>query len=301
MGRDLYEDVDGKKDDPKKQRSPERSPLLPGDVKMHREASTFDRNQLYIKNHFNRSDLVNVSSEIDLDMTYVDYSSINKSNGMVSESHAYLSEQLYFGEAIQTKRGSDVTMLNVTLNSHVSLIDTDSRFYFGYAETEGIAFHLFTKLTVPKSEVSVGDIREPEWSESLFNSSQTLANDSTNVGVQNVTRFQSSGPVTRSRRSSSSGTANAAWRQAEPLYLSDTIEKQFTAFSKKMIGITIEGYGKLWLTIDDPIEIGCSLHLKIGPFKRKLISKTFESTEIKEGKPIQSGFEWGIPIVSVKL
>ena len=82
---------------------------------MHRVAQTSDKDAVFINNRFNRSDLVNFTSDIDMDMTYNDLASINKSNGMVTESHAFLSEQLKFGEPIRTKTGPNVTMLNVSV------------------------------------------------------------------------------------------------------------------------------------------------------------------------------------------
>ena len=88
--RDFYEDVDGERVNPESELNPERSLLCPRAVRMHRKANTSDKNEVLIQNNFNRSDLVNVSSEIDLDLSYSDLMFINKSNGMVTESHAFL-------------------------------------------------------------------------------------------------------------------------------------------------------------------------------------------------------------------
>jgi len=43
LKRDLYEDVDGQKFASGSEPSPENSPLLPGDVKVHRKADTSDK------------------------------------------------------------------------------------------------------------------------------------------------------------------------------------------------------------------------------------------------------------------
>ena len=42
----------------------------PSSMKMHRQANTSDKDTVLIKNHFDRSDFVNMSSEIELDMDY---------------------------------------------------------------------------------------------------------------------------------------------------------------------------------------------------------------------------------------
>ena len=49
---DLYEDVDGVKATGSKALDPEESLLLPGSVRMHREANTSDKDAVAIKNHF---------------------------------------------------------------------------------------------------------------------------------------------------------------------------------------------------------------------------------------------------------
>jgi len=126
----------------------EESPLLPGYLKMHREANTSDKDAVVIKNHFNRLDFVNMSSEIDVDMKYSDIASINKSSGMISESHAYFSEQLNLGEPIHSKGDFNVTVMKITLKSHVSLIETD---YFGYAESKAVTVPPFCKVGCSKN------------------------------------------------------------------------------------------------------------------------------------------------------
>lgn len=72
LKRDLYEDVDGQKLPSGSQLNPEKSPILPGDVNIHRKANTSDKNVVFINKSFNRKDLLNVSSEIDVDTEYSD-------------------------------------------------------------------------------------------------------------------------------------------------------------------------------------------------------------------------------------
>ncbi|KAJ7389125.1 hypothetical protein OS493_033447 [Desmophyllum pertusum] len=161
LKRDLYEDVDGVKVTESQAVNPEDSPLLPGSVKMHREANTSDKDALLIKNHFDRADFLNMSSDIDLDLEYSDFAFINKSNGMVTESHAYFSEQLNFGEQIHFEGGDGASVMKITLTSHVSLIESNS-IYFGYVEAEAVNFHFFVKLVVPKSKPTFSVNRHPQ-------------------------------------------------------------------------------------------------------------------------------------------
>ncbi|XP_020602626.1 uncharacterized protein LOC110041660, partial [Orbicella faveolata] len=155
--RDLYEDIDGERVSPDSELSPEKSLLCPGAVRMHRKANTSDEKEVLIKNNFNGSDLVNVSSEIDLDITYSDLMFINKSNGMVTESRAYLSEQLNFGEPIHNKSGSDVTTMNVTLQSNIALTEANPRAggYYAHEELAAVDIDAFVKLLLPKSDGNV--------------------------------------------------------------------------------------------------------------------------------------------------
>ena len=65
LKRNLYEDVDGIKGAGLNLIHPEESLLLPRPVRMHREASTSDKDITRIRNHFNNSDFTNTSSEFD--------------------------------------------------------------------------------------------------------------------------------------------------------------------------------------------------------------------------------------------
>ena len=90
-----------------------------------------------------------MSSEIDLDLKYSSLAYINKSNGMVTKSHCYFSEQLNFGEVVHSEGYSDVTMMKTWKITRISLIDIN---YFGYAESEEVNFDLFVNLVVPKAK-----------------------------------------------------------------------------------------------------------------------------------------------------
>ena len=234
--RDLYEDVDGKTGTGSKPIDPEMSPLLPGFVKMHREANTSDKDSISIKNHFDSSDFVNMSSEIDLDMKYSDFASINKSNGMITESYFFFSEQLDIGELIDNKGGLNSSKIKINLKSHVSLTETN---YFGYAESETVNFHLFVKLVVLKTKASVSVKEEPAEEIPLVNdsnSSQTLSNFSLSHEQNNSTN-SSITPLRRFRRAYGSKLICKIWKDSDPLYLS--FSYALNLFEKKVIGIKV--------------------------------------------------------------
>ncbi|XP_068707581.1 uncharacterized protein [Montipora foliosa] len=123
LKRELYENVDGQEATKSKPLYPEDSPLLPGSVKMHREANTSDENTLVIKNHFDRKNFIDMSPDIDLDLKYTDIALINKSNGMMSESHLNLSKQLNFGEEMRNNANLNINQRKITLTSHASRVE----------------------------------------------------------------------------------------------------------------------------------------------------------------------------------
>ena len=152
--RNLYERVDGHKPDPNSEPKPEKCSMLPGIVKMHREANTSEHDALFIKNKFNRSDVTSMTSEIDLDMSYGDSSVLNKSNSVVTKGEVHLTEQLNFGEPVQFKKGSTANMMNVSFTSKVTLLD-DEKYRKSYLEDEELAdvdVRDFVKLIAPKSD-----------------------------------------------------------------------------------------------------------------------------------------------------
>ena len=152
--RNLYERVDGEKPDPNSEPKLEKSSMFPGIVKMHREANTSENDELFVKNKFNRSDIINMTSDIDLDMSYADLSVLNKSNGVVTKGEVHLTEQLNFGEPVQFKKGSTVNMMNVSFTSKVTLLDDEKsrKSYLGKAELADVDVGDFVKLIAPKSD-----------------------------------------------------------------------------------------------------------------------------------------------------
>ena len=152
--RNLYERVDGVKPDPNSEPKPENSSMFPGIVKMHREAKTIENDELLIKNKFNRSDVTNMTSDVDLDMSYADSSVLNKSNGVVTKGEVHLNEQLNFGEPVQFKSGSTANMMNVSFTSKVTLL-SDEKSRRSYLEDEELAdvdVRDFVKLIAPNSD-----------------------------------------------------------------------------------------------------------------------------------------------------
>lgn len=283
LKRDLYEDVDGKKLSGTKSQNVEDSPLLPGFVKMHRKANTSDKEALIIKNHFDRADFRNLSSEIDLDLKYSDYAFVNKSNGMVTESHAYFTEQLNFGEPMHNKGDFDVSMLEITLSSHISLIENS---YFGYAESKGVSLHYFVKLVVPKSQAAFSVNKNPHRPPaSTSTPTETPTNGSVFNQHHNSTN-SSAIPLKRSRRDADV----VPWEEASPLDLD--VEHSFTLFEENVIGINVKGEGKVWLEGGGSTEIGVSLRLVIGGISQDILYEQYQREQLEDGLDIQTGNEW---------
>ena len=291
LKRDLYEDVDGVKVTDSHVINPQSSPLLPGAVKMHREANTTDPDSVLIKNHFDRADFLNMPSDIDLDLKYSDFASINKSNGMVTESHAYVSEQLNFGEDIHFKGGVDASMMKITLTSHVSLLETDT-FYLGYAESQAVKYQFFVKLVVPKSDPTFSVKEQPHKPPGASKNSEISPN--TSLPVHNTTN-SSTTALRRSRRASN--TIQRIWEDADPIYL--RVDHSVTLFEQRVIGINVKGEGTAWIEGSSGIEIGIAFDLFIGGEKVRLFSKTYKAYELEDGQGIQTGFDYGTGLVSL--
>lgn len=290
LKRDLYEDVDGVKVTDSQALNPENSPLLPGSVKMHREANTTDKDSVLIKNHFDRADFLNLSSDIDLDLKYSDFAFINKSNGMVTESHAYFSEQLNFGEHIYFKGGVDASMMKITLTSHVSLLETNA--YFGYAESQAVKYQFFVKLVVPKSNPTFSVNRQPHKSPSASKNNEMPPNAS--LPIHNTTN-SSATPLKRSRRASNA--IRRIWDEADPIYLS--VEHSFTLFEKKVIGINVKGEGTIWLEDSSGMELGVRFNLIVGGKDLgRLLYKKYKKNELQDGKGTRTGYENSKTLVS---
>lgn len=296
--RDLYEDVDGKRVNPENELNPEISPLFPGAVRMHRKANTSDKNAVLIENNFNRTDLVNVSSEIDLDMTYSDLMFINKTNGMVTESRAYLSEQLNFGEPIHSKSGFDITTMNVTLLSKITLIEASpSSSHLADAEFEAVKTRAFVKLVLPKSEAHFTLNEKPVAAANIcFNSSGNFSNES---DCSNTNTTGPHSPVKRKRRAGRF-TRNR-WNGLNKQSLRAPIRRTPTLFEKKVIGINVKGETNVWLEPKHrhSFEVGVGFTLRFGSLSVRLFHKRFDDKQIKRGSFIRIRNKWEKRFVSI--
>ena len=290
--RDLYEDVDGEKVVASKPLDPEDSPLLPGLVKMHREANTSDKS-VFIKNHFDRSDFVNLSSDVDLNLKYSGFASINKSNGMVSESHAYFLEQLNIGEPLHREVGPDITMINVTVKSHVSLMETR---YYRYAESEATNIHLFVKLIVPKTAAVFSvDENLPDTFQNVSNPTSTQSNLSLSDQRDNLTNpFVT--PMKRFRRANQNNVVAQVWKKAGPTYLS--INFPIKLFEKKFLGIKVKGTANLLVKDKNGLEIEVKVEISIGGKSLTVFTKKYKKKELQNGKGTRTGYERDAKIVS---
>ena len=291
--RDLYEDVDGENVVVSKPLDPEDSPLLPGLVKMHREARTSNNESVFIKNHFDRSDFVNLSSDVDLKLKYSGFASINKSNGMVSESRAYFSEQLNMGEPLHRESGPDVTMMNITVKSHVSLIDTR---YYSYAESEATNIYLFVKLIVPKIaavfsiDENLAD-RFPDVSNPTpMPTNVYLSDQRNNMTSPSVT------PLKRFRRANQNKVVARVWKKAGPTYLS--IKFPIKLFEKKVLGIKVKGTANLLVKNKNGLEIEVKVKISIGGKSLTVFTKKYKKKELQKGKGTRTGNQWKAKIVS---
>ena len=266
MKRDLYEKVDGKETPGIK---PEESSLAPGSVKMHREANTSDKDAVLIKNHFTRADVAGISSEVDLDLKYSDAAVIKKSNGMVTESHVYFSEQLNLGEPIRGDGGFDVTMMKITVKSHASLIET---LYFGYDDSDAASdFQLFefVRLIVPKQAAA-----------SLVSTNETESQMSSNVSMSSEEQIDA--PLKRSRRSVYHNVSNAnasliaeIWRRIGPVCLN--VKNESKVFDRRIFGIRVTAIAYLSVHIDEMgmPEIQVELKMFVGRLNFTVLVKNY--------------------------
>ena len=278
MQRNLYEDVDGQKAADSNSPDHEESPLLPSSVKMHRKAVTSDKNIVLIRNHFDRADLVNLSSEIDFDLKYSDSAFINKSNGMITESRAYFSEELNFGEPIHSNSSSDVRSLKVAMTSLVTLIELPN--YFEQAESERVKVNLFVSLSLPKSKstFSVKETRKVQTGRAVSNS--TLSPSENPLANQTYNSTNSSSILlTRSRRST-----NLAFDYSS------------TLFQKKVLGIMVKVTARY--KVQEGVSVRETVVLHIGKFDRKLIDKEYPWSQLQRQQPSRNSYSWSTSIVS---
>lgn len=270
MQRDLYEDVDGEKATGSNSPDPEESALLPGSVKMHRQANTLDHeNAVFIRSNFNRADFVDFSSEIDFDFKYSDSAFIDKSNGMVTQSNASFSKQLNFGEPIHFNNSHQDKMMKVTMVSQVSLIELTN--YFEEGEFERVRVHLLVTLSLPKSKATVSVKENPHNVSTVSNS--TLTHNSTN---------SSSTPLQRSRRSSNL-----------------EVDYSATLFEKKVIGITVKVVVRHW--VQQGVIMGINAVLSIGSHNERIFNKVYSWNELQNQQPTDISLPWSTPSIIVSV
>ena len=269
LQHDLYENVDGGKSSSV---VPEESPLLPGPVKMHRKADTSDKNSVSIKNHFSREDFQDLPTEIDLDLKYSDHAFIDKSKGMITESHFNFTQQLNLGEPIHNKGGVNVSLMKVTLTSHISLTE-----FKDLTDTEKVSFPFFVKLVVPKNKATFALHDRPS---GVFNSSQTPLNVSS---------------PSRSRRAA----GYVPWREVGSSNFD--FERPFTLFEKKLVGIDVKGEGMIWIHDSDDMEIGVSFRLSIaGSTLPDILYQRYRRSEMEDGQSRKIEYRpWSKALVSI--
>ena len=290
--RNLYERVDGEKPDPNSEPKPENSSMFPGIVKMHREANTSENDELLIKSKFNRSDVTNMTSDIDLDMSYADSSVLNKSNGMVTKGEVHLTEQLNFGEPVQFKNGSTANMMNVSFTSKVTLLNDEKsrRSYLEDEELADVDVRDFVKLIAPNSDQKLRvktsekeDVNEPSADPNAMNTTST-GEDERETNLTTASHDSRH----RSRR-----------QNFVQKFLNSPQKITLTLFEKKVIGINmkvkvtigIESIKKLLngqlkldnTELDLTLQLGASVTV---PFLRYSIDTTKKKTKQINGRNI---------------
>ena len=276
--RNLYEDVDGQKAADSNSPDYEESPLLPCSVKMHRQAVTSDKNVVLIRNHFDRADFVNLSSEIDFDLKYSDSAFINKSNGMITESHSYFSEELNFGEPIHSNSSSDVRSLKVAMKSLVTIIELPN--YFEQAESERVKVHLFASLSLPKSmsTSSVKETRKVQTGRAVSNFTLTPSENPLVNQTYNSTN-SSSILLTRSRRST-----KLAFDYSE------------TLFQKKILGVNVKAIARY--KGQEGVKVRGTVVLHTGKVDTTLFDEEFTWSQLQRQQPSSNSYSWSRSIVS---
>ena len=277
--RNLYEDVDGQKAADSNSPDYEESPLLPCSVKMHRQAVTSDKNVVLIRNHFDRADFVNLSSEIDLDLKYSDSAFINKSNGMITESRAYFSEELNFGEPIHSNSSSDVRSLKVAMTSLVTIIELPK--YFEEAESERVKVYLFASLPLPKSKgtFSVKETRKVQ----------------TGRAVSNLTLTPSENPLVNQTLYNSNNSSSTLLTRSQRSTNLD-FDKTYTLFQKKILGINVKAIAGY--KVQEGVIVRETVVLYIGRFDITLFDREYTWSELEQQKPLRWSYSWSKTFVS---
>ncbi|XP_020617946.1 uncharacterized protein LOC110055865 [Orbicella faveolata] len=275
--------------------------MFPGVVKMHREAKTSGNDELLIKNEFNRSDVTNVTSDIDLDMSYADSSVLNKSNGVVTKGEVHLTEQLNFGEPVQFKNGSTANMMNVSFTSKVTLLNDEKsrRSYLEDEELADVDVRDFVKLIAPKSDQKFS-VRTSE--------REALNEPSADSNAMNTTSTGEDERETNLTTVSHDSRHRSRRQTFVQKFLTAPRKITFTLFEKKVIGINmkvkatirIESIKKLYYLELDKTELDLTLQLGASvpvPFLRDSIDTTKKKTKQINGWNIKVGYS--IPILGV--
>ena len=276
--RNLYEDVDGQKVADSNSPDHEDSPLLPSSVKMHRKAVTSDKNIVLIRNHFDRADLVNLSSEIDFDLKYSDSAFINKSNGMITESRAYFSEELNFGEPIHSNGSSDVRSLKVAMTSLVTIIELPN--YFEQAESERVKVHLFVSLSLPKAKrtFSVKETRKVQ----------------TGRAVSNLTLTPSENPLVNQTYNSNNSSSTLVTRSRRSTKFD--FDYSNTLFQKKVLGIMVKVTARC--KVQEGVSVRETVVLHIGKSYIEIFNEEFTWSQLQRQQPSNNSYSLGTSIVS---
>ena len=258
--RNLYEDVDGQKVADSNSPDYEESPLLPCSVKMHRQAVTSDKNVVLIRNHFDRADFVNLSSEIDFDLKYSDSAFINKSNGMITESRAYFSEELNFGEPIHSNSSSDVRSLKVSMTNLVTIIELPK--YFEQVESEKVKVHLFESLSLPNSKgtFSVKETRKVQ----------------TGRAVSNLTLTPSENPLVNQTYDSNNSSSILRTRSRRSTHLA--FDYSETLFQKRILGINVKAIARY--KVQQGVKVRETVVLHIGRFDTTLFDEEYTWSQL---------------------
>ena len=300
LKRDLYEDVDGIKGAGFNSIHPEESLVLPRPVKMHREANTSDKDTIRIRNHFNNSDFTNTSSEVDVDMnmTYSDFASVNKSSGVILESSSHFYTELNLGEFIDNNGGLNdtiSTIMKVNLTRHLWLVETEN---FDFLK---INSNVFVKLKVSKG--STFSLNETEkFPYNATNSSEIPTNFSAPMQQHNSTN-SSITSLKRVRRANDEDNKiiREIWAKTEPLYLG--AEKTFALFVKEVLGFKVKGSAIFSVKVGSEglKEVGVTFKLSIGGKNLPDILSIKYSRSQLQGNPVRSGHQWQMKMVRLFL
>ena len=265
--------------------------MFPGIVKMHREAKTIGNDELLIKNKFSRSDITNMTADIDLDMSYADSSVLNKSNGVVTKGEVHLTEQLNFGEPVRFKTGSTANMMKVSFTSKVTLlIDEESR--RSYLEDEELAdvdVRDFVKLIAPKSDLKFS-VKTSE--------GETLNKPSADSNATNTSSTGDDERETNLTTASHDSRHRSRRQNFVQKILNAPREIPITIFKTKVIGIDmkmettirIESIKKLFKLKLDKTEFDLTLQLGVSvavPLFRDSFDTTRKGTKQNSGNHIQ--------------